>query len=180
MRGPWDGSIGTGVRGSDAKELWRGEDMKSVYRVLAILIAVEVAIQSAAVALGVFGMLKWVDGGGTVNQALLESEDAPPFDEGIGFLIHALNGMYLIPLLALALLIVSFFAKIPGGAKWAGIVFVVTLVQVFLGLFAHPLPWIGALHGLNALLLFGFAVSAGMRARRVTSDTESPRTAAMA
>jgi hypothetical protein len=145
--------------------------MRSVYRALAVLIAVEVAIQSAAVVLAIFGMLKWVDGGGTLNKALLESGEAPPFGEGVGFLIHAMNGMYLIPLLALIMLVVSFFAKIPGGVTWAGIVFALVIVQVLLGLFAHGLPALGALHGLNALVLFGVAVSAGMR---VHSHVDAP------
>ncbi len=36
-------------------------------------------------------------------------------------MLHGMIGMMLIPLLALVLLIISFFAKIPGGVKWAAI-----------------------------------------------------------
>ena len=34
-----------------------------------------------------------------------------------------MNGQFLIPLLGLALLIVSFFAAVNGGVKWAAIIF---------------------------------------------------------
>ena len=43
--------------------------MKQVYRVLAFLIAAGVAIQAAAVSYGMFGLLKWVEGGGTLDQS---------------------------------------------------------------------------------------------------------------
>ncbi len=142
--------------------------MKSAYRVIAYVIAAEVAVQSAAIVMAIFGLLKWIDGGATLNKAVLEADEPPDFVEGIGFFIHALNGMYLIPLFALILLIVSFFAKIPGGVKWAGFVFLAVLLQVALGLFAHGLPGLGALHGINALILFGLAVMAGKRVRAAT------------
>ena len=41
------------------------------------------------------------------------------------------------------------------------------VLQVLLGLFGHAVPLLGALHGLNALLLFGVAVMAAMAARGV-------------
>ncbi len=48
------------------------------------------------------------------------------------FIFHALNGLVVL-LVALALLIVSFFAKIPHGVRWAVIVLVCTVVQIALG-----------------------------------------------
>lgn len=145
--------------------------MKGLYKGLAYVIAVEVAIQAAAVALALFGLGKWIEGGGVLDKALLEAEEPPPFIEGIGFLIHGMNGMYLIPLLALVLLIVSFFARVPGGVAWAALVLLAVVVQVLLGLFARGLPALGALHGLNALLLFSLAVNAAHRVRRATTET---------
>lgn len=139
--------------------------MKSVYRVLAYLIALEVAIQAAAVVFGIFGLFKWVDGGGTLDKAAFE-EESLSFTGAVGFTIHFMNGMMLIPLLALILLIISFFAKVPGGAKWAGFVLLAVVAQVFLGLFAHEYPALGILHGVNALILFSLAVMAGMRVRK--------------
>lgn len=148
--------------------------MKTVYRVLAYLIALEVAIQAAAIVFAIFGLFKWVDDGGTLDKAMVEDQSAT-FTGVVGFPIHFMNGMYLIPLLALILLIISFFAKIPGGAKWAGFVLLAVVVQVFLGLFAHGLPALGILHGLNALLLFGLAVMAGMRVSTGARATASPQ-----
>ena len=148
--------------------------MRSAYRVIAYIIAAEVAVQSAAIVLAIFGMLKWIDGGATLNKAVLEADEPPDFVEGIGFMIHGMNGMFLIPLFALLLLIVSFFAKVPGGVKWAGFVFLAVLVQVTLGLFAHGIPGLGALHGINALVLFSVAVMAGRRVR-ATADVDAYR-----
>jgi heme A synthase len=64
------------------------------------------------------------------------------------------------------MLIVSFFAKIPRGVRWAVIVLVCTVVQIALGTLSHLLAAIGAVHGAVALVLFGVAVMAAMRARR--------------
>jgi heme A synthase len=67
---------------------------------------------------------------------------------------HALEG-YATLLIALALLVVSFFAKIPQGVRWAVFVLVATFVQIALGALSHMLAAIGALHGAAALILFG-------------------------
>jgi heme A synthase len=69
-------------------------------------------------------------------------------------------------LTSLALLIISFFAKIPQGVRWAVIVLITTIVQIALGTLSHLLAAIGALHGAVALVLFGVAVMAAMRARQ--------------
>ncbi|MGA8210231.1 MAG: hypothetical protein WB441_16225 [Nocardioidaceae bacterium] len=138
--------------------------MRNLYRVLAFLVAIEVVVQASAVAYGLFGLGRWVDDGGTLNKAAMES-DQTTFTGLGGFILHGMNGMMVIPLIALVLLIVSFFAKVPGGVAWAGIVLVAVAAQVALGLFAHSIPGLGILHGANALLLFGLAATAGARAR---------------
>ena len=138
--------------------------MRSAYRVLAFLVAGLVVVQAAAIAYAVFGLTTWVQDGGTLDKAAMESEDTT-FDGVVGFMIHGMNGMMLIPLIALLLLIVSFFAKVPGGVKWAAFILLAVVAQVALGIFAHDLPGLGALHGLNALILFGLAIMAGMKAR---------------
>jgi heme A synthase len=89
-------------------------------------------------------------------------------------MIHALNGMFVMPVLGLLLLIVSFFAKVPGGVKWAGVVFGLVLLQVALGLLGHGIPALGGLHGLNALALFSAAIYA---ARRTRMDLAAPAVA---
>jgi hypothetical protein len=69
----------------------------------------------------------------------------------------------IIPLVAIALLIVSFFAHVSGGVKWAGFVLVDVVVQVVLGFAAHSVAGLGWLHGPNALVLFGLALYAARR-----------------
>jgi len=140
--------------------------MKSAYRVLAYLVALEVVVQAAAIAYAVFGESKFIDGGGTVDKALVESESAT-FDGVAGYAVHGLNGTMIVPVIALALLVVSFFAKVPKGVQWAGIVLALVVVQVLLGMFGHDVPFLGLLHGIGALALFVVAVIA---ARQVTAD----------
>jgi hypothetical protein len=148
-----------------------------VYRVLAFLIALEVAIQAAVMVYAVAGLIKWVDGGGTLDKAALESDDLS-FPGLGGIIAHGMNGMMVIPALAVILLIVSFFAKVPGGVLWAGLVLLAVVVQVLLGLFGHEVIGMGALHGVNALILFGVAVMAGIKAGR--TKTPADRTEAEA
>ena len=144
--------------------------MKNVYRVLAFLVAAGVMVQAAAIAYGMFGLIKWVENGGTLDKATELNSDLGGYT---GFSVHATAGIMVVPAIALLFLISSFFAKVPGGVKWALFVFLATVVQVALGLFAHSLAGLGWLHGLNALILFGLAVSAGMRVNRVAA-VESP------
>ena len=82
-------------------------------------------------------------------------------------MLHGIFGMMLIPLLALVLLIISFFAKIPGGVKWAAIVLGLVVLQVALGIFGHETPYAGLLHGLNALILFAVALHGRAQGRDV-------------
>jgi heme A synthase len=134
--------------------------MKTVYRVLAIAIAAIVAIQAGAIGYAVFAQLHWIENGGTLDEASFES--APGFG---AYIFHALNGATVL-LMALALLIISFFAKIPQGVRWAVIVLACTIVQIALGTLSRLVSQIGAVHGAVALVLFGVAVMAAMRARK--------------
>jgi heme A synthase len=135
--------------------------MQKVYRVLAYAIATMVAVQAAAIGYGVFAQLNWIDKGNTLDNAALES-GAP----GTAALIfHAFFGGAVL-LVAIALLVISFFAKIDRGVRWAVIVLVATFVQIALGTLSHLLAAIGAVHGAVALVLFGLATTAAMRARR--------------
>lgn len=143
--------------------------MKSVYKVLAYAVAVEVIVQAMAIVYAIAGQGKWVDEGGVIDKALVESEQFV-FPEILGFIIHGINGSMLIPVTALLLLIFSFFAKFPGAVKWAALVLLLVAVQVNLGFFGHSIPAMGALHGLNALLLFSAAIYTACRGRDVAQD----------
>lgn len=148
--------------------------MRTVYKALAWIIAAEVMVQAASMVYAIAGLGIWVDrDGGVLDKAAFENGNL--FPEEIGFAIHGMNGMMIIPVLALALVIVSFFAKIPGGVKFAALVLLAVVVQVLLGMFGHELAASGMLHGVNALVLFGLALYAGLRVRRQPADAAARR-----
>jgi hypothetical protein len=138
--------------------------MRTAYKVLAYLVAVEVAIQAMAVVWAVAGLTKWVDAGGVFDKSVMENEGMP-FPEVAGIIVHGINGAFVIPAIALALVILSFFTKVRGAIKWAVIVFVLAVVQGQLGFLGHEFTAVAAIHGLNALALFGAALYAGRRMR---------------
>jgi hypothetical protein len=137
--------------------------MRTAYKILAYAVALEVVVQAAAMVWAIAGLGIWVDEGGVFDKALMESEEMP-FTEIIGIIVHGINGMLVIPVIALLLLICSFFARVPGGVKWAGLVLLLVVLQITLGLFGHAVAGIGALHGVNALVLFSAAVHTARRA----------------
>ncbi len=143
--------------------------MRTAYKVLAYVVAAEVAIQAAAIVWAIAGLGKWVQGGGVLDKATMESEGIP-FPELVGIFVHGINGSFVVPGIALVLLILSFFTKVRGAIKWAIIVFALTVVQGQLGYLGHDFTAAAAVHGLNALALFGAAIYAGRRIR-----TAAPR-----
>ena len=151
--------------------------MKVTYRFLAYAIAVLVVVQAGAIAYALSGLGAWVQDGGVLDAATFEDESVT-FPGVIGFMIHGMNGMMLIPAVSLALLIVSFFARIPAGLRWALVVFLLVGVQVTLGTMARSaaLPELGLLHGVNALVLFTAAVYAGRRVAKATRVSGAPST----
>lgn len=139
--------------------------MRKTYRVLGYLLAAEVVVQAMAIAYGMAGQSKYVDeDGGVLNKQVMESDDMI-FPELVGYIVHGVNGMMLIPLLALVFLIVSLFAKVPGGTRSAAIVLGLVVLQVVMGVAAGSLPFIGALHALNAFAILVVAFTAARRAR---------------
>jgi hypothetical protein len=150
--------------------------MRIAYRILASIICVEVVIQAMAIVFAVAGLGKYIDDGATVTKASIESDDTT-FTGLAGFIVHGINGTMIIPLLGLILLVVSFFAKVPGGVMWAGIVLGSIVVQVTAGLLAHDAPYIGLIHGLNAFILFGSAMNAARLARTADATTGMPAAA---
>lgn len=129
--------------------------MRSVYRGLALLICLGVLVQAASIAFGWFDVLKQVDEG-----LVLDAD----YDGNAGHMTHGIVGMTVMPLLALLLLVSSFFTKVKGASKWAGGVLLAVVLQVVMGLAAFTLPAIGVLHGVNAFVIFGVALMAARRA----------------
>ena len=132
--------------------------MKSAYKYIAMLIALDVLVQAATIAYAFFGIGKYIDDGHSVT---------PTSDDhyaGLGGLaVHSVNGMIVMVLLGIVLLVVAFLSKLPGAPRAAGILLVMIIVQVVLGLVSFAVPILGALHGILALLVFGYAAMIGVR-----------------
>ncbi|GAA1060000.1 hypothetical protein [Agromyces bracchium] len=138
--------------------------MQKLYTGLAWTVAGAVVVQAAAIAFAFGGMLNLVSEGGVVDKALLESFQAAGVGE-MGFLIHGLVGGIVIPLVALVLLVVSFFVRVRGAKLWAAITFGLVALQVTLGFSITDVPYLGLIHGANALAVVAAASIAALRAR---------------
>jgi hypothetical protein len=138
--------------------------MKSAYRAVAGLICVLVVVQAAGIAFGTFGILNFVEDGNSFTESIAEDGSAAG---AAGQLIHSI-GAAAIALLAIVLLIMSFFARVEGGVKWAGYVFLAVLAQWILAILAFGAPVVGLLHGINAFVIFGVAMMAAQNAKRST------------
>lgn len=147
--------------------------MKKAYRVLAYLLAAEVVINGMAMAYAIAAAFHWAEeDGGVIDGQLLKS-DSPDFP-GIGaFMIHGMNGMMVIPLLALALVVVSLFVKVAGASRRAAILLGLVVLQVALGLFSHAVSALAPLHVLNGFALFSMAAITAYRFD-VTGTTAAP------
>ena len=145
--------------------------MRLTYRILAFAIAGLVGVQAASHAWGSAGLGAFVANGGVVDKSMMENTTgALPFPEVLGILIHGMNGGIVIPVVALALLVVSFFTRVRGAIAWGVIVLTTVAVQLTLGFNGHALPILGLFHGLNALVLFAVAVRAAGVVRRAAVE----------
>jgi len=146
--------------------------MRKVYSGIAWFVAGLVVVQAAAIALGFGGMMHFVDTGGVVDKALTESRTASNFTGEIGFPIHGIVGGLVMPIAALLLVLVSWFTKVRGATWWALGLFVLVVVQGSLGYSIKDVPYIGLVHGANALAVLALAVMCARRpsvsARRAT------------
>jgi hypothetical protein len=124
-----------------------------------------VIVQAGAIALGFGGMMHFVDTGGVVDKALTESRTASNFTGEIGFPIHGIVGGLILPIAALLLVLVSWFTKVRGASWWAAGLFVLIVVQGSLGYSIKDMPYIGAIHGANALAVLAVAVVCARRTR---------------
>jgi hypothetical protein len=153
--------------------------MRKAYRILADAIAIGVAFQAMVMVFAIAGLFHWInDEGGSVDAAVVDSweNDHPTFQGAIGVPLHQMVGTFLIPLLALALLVVAFFAAVDGGVKWAAIIVGSVILQVGAGMSAGDAPWVGLIHGLNAFALFSVALVAARAAHpdRQTAVVATP------
>ena len=145
--------------------------MHMAYKVLAFLIVGLVAVLAAAHAWASSGLVKYLAQGGTID---FESTEAPPVPEFLGLMIHGMNGMFVIPIVAIVLLIVALVTKSSRAIIWAGVVVGLVALQVTLGLLGHETTALAFLHGLNAIVLAGTALATGLLVfRRTAVDTTS-------
>lgn len=140
--------------------------MRKTYQFLAWIIVGGVVVQAASIAFGFGGMSGYVNGGGVVDKALVESRSLGNFTGEIGFLIHAIVGGMVVPLAAALLLTVSFFAGVPRGRTRALVVFGLVALQATVGYSIKDLPYLGLLHGANALAVLLTALVAARASRR--------------
>ena len=152
--------------------------MQKAFRILNYVIAAEVMVQAAVIAWAMFGLGKYVEDGGSVDKDKLDG-DTMLFDGEWGFAIHGINGMALIPLLGLALLVVAYFAKIPGGVRLAAILFVLIVIQAYLlPILSEGAPFVGMLHGANALAILAMAIVGGKKGAEAVAAAPAATTTA--
>lgn len=153
--------------------------MRKLYSGLAWTVSGAVVVQAAAIAFAFGGMLNLIAEGGVVDKALLEGFQAAGVGE-MGFLIHGVVGGVLIPLVAVALCIVSFFVRVRGAKLWAAITLGLVVLQVTLGFSIVGSPYLGLIHGANALAIVAAGAVAALRvrrARRADAAAERPEEA---
>ena len=137
--------------------------MRATYRVLAMLIAVGVVLQVVFIAIAWFQVLKELDSGSVFDKN---------YEGNWAHVAHFQVGMIVIPVIALVLLIISFFARIPGGVKWAAITFGLVALQIILAFASFAVPVLGSLHAINAFALAAVASIAARKARE--AETMAP------
>lgn len=125
--------------------------------VLAWLGALEVVVE-AAIAFGWFSTLHQRADGLVIGKNS---------DGNVGHGIDGTNGMFVIALFGLALPVVSFLAAktVPRARTRGAIVFGAIVLQVLLAFLAFSAPVLGVLHGINALVVLGTAMRAGLLTR---------------
>jgi uncharacterized protein DUF6220 len=143
--------------------------VRATYRILAMSIAIGVVLQAAFIAAAWFSVLHDTDSGAVYDKNT---------DYNWGQSAHQILGMMIMPLLALLLLLVSFFARIPGGVQWAGITVALVVLQIVLAYAGFGAPIVGTLHGLNAFALAGVA-SVAMRKARLAGTAAPAQPAAV-
>lgn len=139
--------------------------MRRTYSIIAWIVAVGVAVQAASIAFALGGVAHYIQEGHVVDKALVESRQANFVGE-LGFPIHGIVGGMVIPVAALALLAVAFFVKVRAARLWAAIVLGLVALQITLGYSITDVPYLGLIHGANALAVLLTAVHAALRIRQ--------------
>lgn len=119
--------------------------MHQAYRVICHIIALCVVIQAAAIAWATFAMGQYVQDG----RPITDSTDFAGFD------VHQVVGQFIIPPLAIVLLVIALIAKL--GVKWSAWLLLTVVIQVALAFASFAVPGLGILHGIVAFAVLGLA-----------------------
>jgi hypothetical protein len=126
--------------------------LNSTFRIWASLVSLAIIVQVGLAAYGAFHAVDESDDKGTIGKHAVED----------GFSAHSAVG-YLIFLAAIVLLVIAFAARRSGGAggrvRWSGALVGLVVVQILLAWAGGATPWLGVLHGMNALAVAGVAGS---------------------
>lgn len=139
--------------------------MRNAYKNLALAIPALVLVQAASIAFAVYALGAWVQDGHDLTKAGMDAQESMG-GSGIGFAIHGIVGQMVIPLVALALMVVAFLARevVPESLKWAGMMLGSVVVQVVIGMLGQDLPFLGVIHGVLALAIFGLGLRVAQQA----------------
>lgn len=143
------------------------------YRIFAYLVALEVFVQAATHAYQSAGLGHWIySDGHTVTKATLEEDSGVDFTGRWAGIMHGENGAMIVPLLALAFVVVGVVTRqrVDRGLRWSAIVLGLVVLQVALGFITLVVPEVGMLHAVNALLL----LLAALHAARLPSHAAAP------
>jgi hypothetical protein len=117
--------------------------MHSAYKIIAHIISAFVVIQAAVITWAVFILIGELISG--------QVPTGPP----IGAILHGVFGQYVIPVLAVVLLVVALVGR--AGVKWAALAVGLVLLQIALAYAAFAAPIVGILHAINAFAIMAMA-----------------------
>ena len=80
--------------------------------------------------------------------------------------IHEITGMMALPVAVVVMLVLAFLAKSSVSIKYGAALVLLVIVQIGLGSMGAKMYWLGALHGVIALVIFGAAAMAAVMAGR--------------
>ena len=125
--------------------------MNSAFRIWASLVSLAIIVQVGLAAYGAFNAVDKSDDKGTIGKHAVSN----------GFNAHSALG-YIILLGAVVLVVLAYAGRgtgSPARVRWSGLVLGLLVMQVLLAAAGDATPWLGILHGMNALAIAGFAGS---------------------
>jgi len=125
--------------------------LNSAFRIWASLVSLAIIVQVGLAAYGGFHAVDVSDDKGSIGKNAVSD----------GFSVHTALG-YIILIAAVVLLALAFATRglgNPGRVKWSGLILGLLVLQVLLAWAGGATAWLGALHGMNAIALAGFAGS---------------------